>query len=158
MTQIDFYILGEDSHRNINQMVCRLCEKALAQEMNVLVYTESAEQAQQLDDLLWTFKADSFIAHKNQLNEPSAAPENSFNYPVLITAPEQTDNSLPTGDKRYEQYTRLLINLTAEMPPFHQQFERIAEMVDKDVHAKEIARNHYRFYREKGYSLNKYEL
>ena len=158
MTQIDFYILGEDSHRNINQMVCRLCEKALAQEMNVLVYTQSAEQAQQLDDLLWTFKTDSFIAHKNQLNEPSASPENSFNYPVLITAPEQTGKNLPTGDKRYEQYTRLLINLTDEMPPFYQQFERIAEIVDKDGHAKEIARNHYRFYRDKGYSLNKYEL
>lgn len=156
MKQIDFYILGDDSPRDINQMVCRLCEKAFEQEMNVLIYTKSLLQAQQLDDLLWTFKADSFIAHSfvshnNQLNE--IEPDSSFFYPVLISSElseEMANNKTPNK--------RLLINLTDETPPFFQQFERMAEIVGKNSDEKEIARNRYRSYRQKDYTLNKYDL
>ncbi len=151
MNQIDFYILGDDSPRDINQMVCRLCEKALEQEMNVLIYTKSFLQAQQLDDLLWTFKADSFIAHNSQLNE--IEPDSSFFFPVLISSELSEEMANEKAPNK-----RLLINLTLETPPFFQQFERMAEMVGKNSDEKEIARNRYRFYRQKGYTLNKYDL
>lgn len=143
MTQIDFYILGDNSRRDINQMVCQLCEKALAQEMTVLIYTHSALQAQQLDDRLWTYRADSFIAHKNQLSEQQD--RDSFSYPVLIAT-------------QSNQYQQLLINLSTETPPFFDQFERLAELVGKDDTEKASARNRYRSYLQKGYTLNKYDL
>lgn len=154
MTQVDFYILGDNSHRDINQMVCRLCEKALSQAMNVFVLTKSTEQAQQLDDLLWTYKTDSFIAHQNRLNKSDDSeilPQTEFNYPVLISS--ETPQAQETG-----QYTQLLINLTSQTPPLYQQFERIAEMVGKDPQSREVARNRYRFYLQQGLSLNKYDL
>ncbi|MCW8932977.1 MAG: DNA polymerase III subunit chi [Gammaproteobacteria bacterium] len=154
--QVDFYILGENSKRDINGMVCRLCEKALAQNMNVLVYTKSSSQAQQLDELLWTFKANSFIAHKNQISDTETVTEadSSFSYPVLIC----TGNELAGKEQTIHQYQQLLINLTTETPEFLPQFERVAELVGKDNDEKEIARNRYRTYREKGYNLNKYDL
>ncbi len=145
MTQIDFYILGENSPRNINQMVCSLCEKALSQKMTVFIYTLSADQAHQLDELLWTFKANSFIAHKNQLNETDN--ESTFSYPVIISNSEVS-----------ETYNQLLINLTAEIPVFFKQFKRVAELVGKQSDEKEIARNRYRSYLQQGYTLNKYDL
>lgn len=155
--QIDFYILGENSHRDINQMVCRLCEKALDQKMNVLIYTKSPAQAQQLDDLLWTFKANSFIAHKDLVNDPEA--DTSFFYPVLISAGTATDETVVGETQRaFARYKQLLINLTAERPAFFKQFERIAEMVGNNNDEKEIARNRYRSYRQEGYTLNKYDL
>lgn len=163
MTQVDFYILGDDSHRDINQMVCRLCEKALAQKMSVLIYAKSSSQAQQLDELLWTFKANSFIAHsfiaqKNQLHESESNSElnidTSFFYPVLICSEQLIDDCR----KIIGQYKQLLINLTTETPSFVQQFERVAELVGKEVDEKEVARNRYRFYRKNGYNLNKYDL
>ncbi len=147
MTQIDFYILADNSRRDINQMVCQLCDKALAQELMVVVYTHSAAQAQQLDDLLWTCKADSFIAHKNLLNEQQD--DASFSYPVLISSELTTEMS---------QKHPLLINLTTEIPPFFQQFERLAELVGKNDEEKESARNRYRTYRQKGHPLKKYDL
>jgi len=131
-------------------MVCRLCEKALSQNMNVLIYTQSADQAQQLDDLLWNYKTDSFIAHHNQLGESPA--QAGFDYPVLISSSDRPDN------EAHGQCRQLLINLTTETPPFYQHFERLAEMVDKEQQAKENARNRYRFYREQGHTLNKYDL
>ena len=157
MMQIDFYILGENSHRDINLMVCRLCEKALDQEMNVLIYTKSPTQARQLDELLWTFKANSFIAHKDQVNEPQA--DTSFFYPVLISSGTATDDTdVGEFQRVFARYKQLLINLTAETPAFFQQFKRIAEMVGNNNDEKEIARNRYRSYRQEGHTLNKYDL
>jgi len=151
MTQIDFYILAENSHRNLNQMICRLCEKAIEQDMNVLLYARSTQQAQELDDLLWTFKSDSFIAHQNLHNPVKASID--YNFPVLISSAEQ-----PTAQAAPEQYHQLLINLTSESPPFYQQFKRLAELVGKDLNDKEVARKRYRFYRQQGHQLNKFDL
>ena len=157
MTQIDFYILAENSRRDMNRMVCRLCEKAIAQEMNVLIYARSVAQAQQLDELLWTFKPDSFIPHTNHFN--GLEEDDSFSYPVLISTETDTNGAAFIGNKKImSQYNQLLINLTSSTPPFFQQFKRIAEMVSNDNDEKEIARNRYRAYREQGLTLNKYDL
>lgn len=146
--QIDFYILGDNSHRDINQMVCQLCEKATAQGLNVLVYTKSSEQAHQLDDLLWTFKAETFLTHKNDFNES----ENNKPFPYSITISSNiTDESVALNYP-------MLINLSNESPAFHQHFKRIAEIIGTSPDDKETARSRYRFYRDKGYSLNKYDL
>ena len=146
--QIDFYILGEDSHRDINQMVCQLCEKAIVQQMKVLVYTKSIEQAHQLDELLWTFKADSFLSHKNELSEVAA--DSTFPYPIIISS--------DIKDETIAVNYHLLINLSNEFPDFFQHFTRIAEMVGKNPDDKIFARKRYRFYRDKGYTLNKFDL
>lgn len=154
--QIDFYILDNNSKRTINQMVCRLCEKALQQQLSVLVYAKSLEQAQQIDELLWTFKANSFIPHKNQLteHEPNDEITSSFFYPVLIC----TEAAIANTKKRFDHYQQLLINLTSEPPAFFPQFNRVAELVDKNDDEKEKARNRYRTYRQQGYDLKKYDL
>lgn len=151
MTQIDFYILSENSRRNINQMVCRLCEKAIAQSMNVLLYTRSAYQAQELDDILWTFKAYSFIPHQNLHNLIKT--NVNYDFPVLISSAEQ-----PASQAAPELYKQLLINLTAEAPPFYEKFKRLVEMVGKDSNEKEAARSRYRFYRQQGHTLDKFDL
>lgn len=148
MTQIDFYILGENSSRDINHVCCQLCEKALTQQMNVLIYTQSIEQAEKLDDLLWSFKVNSFIPHYNQLTEHNDSLLSEFNYPVLITS----------SDILNQHYSQLLINLTSSLPPFYQHFSRVAEMVDKNNNVKESARERYRFYQKNNFPLNKYDL
>ncbi len=156
MTQVDFYILDNNSRRNIYQMVYRLCEKALSQQLNVYIYTRSDEQANIIDELIWTYKSDSFIPHcviSSEFSPDSEEKTKLFNYPVVIQASASSDQvQIP------EQYTCLLINLSLHTPLFHQRFQRIAEMVDKDENEKQLARKRYRFYREQGYSLNKYDL
>lgn len=155
MLQVDFYILADNSQKNIEQLCCQLCEKALLNNMTVLIYTQSDEQAEKLDNLLWSFKPVSFIVHKNllgQLNKEDTSSDtltiDNIIYPVLITNkinPEQSQNDL-------------LINLNTSPPPGHLQFKRIAELVDKNPQAKENARNSYRFYQQQDYQLKKYNL
>ena len=155
MNQVDFYILADDSTKNIDHICCQLCEKALHNNMNVVIYTQSFEQAEKIDNLLWSFKTDSFIAHKNILNQEDKDNNSNgiledidFDYPVIITDHINSEQS----------NTDLLINLNTSPPPFHQQFKRIAELVDKNPQAKESARNTYRLYQQKNYKLNKYDL
>ena len=151
MEQVDFYILGEHSRRNIIQMVCQLCEKAISQSMNVVINARSNQQAQDLDELLWTYKADSFIAHINPTTTPHTT--NQFQYPVYIyTAENGFQDTIPA------YYNQLLINLSSESPSFMTHFNRLAEMVDNNEHEKEVARSRYRNYRQQGYTLNKFDL
>ncbi len=155
MNQIDFYILADDSTKTIDIVCCQFCEKALKNSMNVIIYTQSFEQAEKIDNLLWNFKVDSFVSHKNLLNQEDNNNISSklsinidFDYPVLIT--DQINSQ--------QSNTDLLINLNTSPPPLHQQFKRIAELVNKNLQAKEIARNTYRLYQQKNYKLNKYDL
>jgi DNA polymerase-3 subunit chi len=150
MQQVDFYILGEQSGRNILQMVCQLCEKALSQKLSVVICTQSIDQAHELDEILWCYKPESFIAHEIFTPEIS---NHHFNYPVLIYASEQQANNTVSAD-----YHDLLINLSHSTPNNYQEFERLAELVDNDKQHKELARNRYRHYRDQGLTIHKHDL
>ena len=63
MTQVDFYVLKDDSALHRVQFACRLADKAYRLGHRVYIHTESAEQTRQLDDLLWTFQQNSFVPH-----------------------------------------------------------------------------------------------
>ncbi len=137
MTRIDFYQLNPDRHR-YEQVVCRLCEKAWEQKQLTLLLTEDAAQSQLLDQRLWTFSDDSFVPHDS---EDSA----DFVTPILIH-----DNPDPAGERQ------LLINLSASVPPYFAQFERVIELVTEENKAQ--ARAHYSYYKERGYPLNHVNL
>lgn len=146
MTQIDFYILGNQSGRTLEIMVCQLCNKALENNMQVYINARTEQQARQLDELLWSFKPESFLPHQNLLTG-KLQPE-AYQMPIIINHGEQ----IPDG------YDQLLINLDTDIPQFFSRFDRVAEMVSKDEDEKQLGRDRYRFYRERGYLLNKYDL
>ncbi len=146
--QIDFYILAEHSQRDINRMVCQLCEKATAQKMQTIIYTKSMAQAQQLDDLLWSFKAESFLVHHNTLN----ASEKPHHYPYPIVIQSQITDQAMTISHPF------LINLSPVTPEFFQEFSRMAELITINPEEKQAARKRYRFYLDAGHQLTKYDL
>jgi len=137
MTRIDFYQLNPERHR-YEQVVCRLCEKAWEQKQLTLLLTEDAAQSQMLDQRLWTFSDDSFVPHDSEDSD-------DFVTPILIH-----DNPDPAGERQ------LLINLSASVPPYFAQFERVIELVTEENKAQ--ARQHYSYYKERGYPLNHVNL
>ena len=132
MTRIDFYQLDAARHA-WDQVVCRLCEKAWEQRQPTLLLTEDAAQSRHLDQRLWTFSDDSFVPH--DIEEAD-----DFATPILIH-----DRPEPRGDRH------LLINLAPEVPEYFAQFERVIELVTDANRAR--ARQHYSFYKERGYPL-----
>ena len=137
MTRIDFYQLNPERHR-YDQVVCQLCQKAWDKRQKTLLLTQSPEQSQQLDHRLWTFADDSFVPHDSDDSD-------DFVTPVLIH-----DNPDPSGDRQ------LLINLSAAVPTWFAQFERVIELVTEEN--KTQARAHYSYYKERGYPLNHVNL
>jgi DNA polymerase-3 subunit chi len=144
VTQIDFYILEADSDDARLRLACKIVDKATQLDHHVFINSASAEEAQQLDELLWTFSQGSFIPHRvvrEALTEPPAEP-------VLIGLNQ------PPAPGRWD----VLVNLAADVPDFFSRYERVAEVVDGNAARRERSRERYRFYRDRGYKLNTHQV
>ena len=84
------------------------------------------------------FEDDSFIPHDAQESE-------EFMSPILI------HNEPALRDER-----QLLINLADAIPTYFAQFDRVIELVTENN--KQQAREHYNYYRERGYPLTHHKL
>lgn len=141
MTSIDFYLIGKASKNNNDALVCRLSNKAFRLGHQVYLHTCGEKQSRYFDQLLWTFQAGSFIPHTVSNGQ---AEENT---PVLI------GHQTPP-----ESFGQVLITLNPEVPTFFSNFERVVEIVDNGDEQKQLARQRFRFYRDRGYSLNTHNL
>jgi DNA polymerase-3 subunit chi len=145
MTRVDFYLL-ESSKTGREQFACRLAEKAYKLGNRVYIHSRDPKQSNELDKLLWTFSQDSFVPHAIDTDcpDPNAA--------VLIgSTPELADSN-------HDQSRQVLINLAQDVPLFFSSFERVAEVVDQSQQNKDAGRDRYRFYRDRGYSLENHKI
>lgn len=150
MTRIDFYILSGDGPANREQFACRLAEKVYLLGQKVYIHTADAQQAHELDRLLWTFKQNSFIPHgiAGESPDPNAA--------VLIGHNAELNDH--THALIQAEGHEVLINLAQEIPLFFSSFKRVAEIVDDNEQNKHSGRERYRFYRDRGYTLENHNI
>jgi len=141
MTRIDFYVSKENQDTARHTLACRITEKAYKLGNRIHIHTGSAEQAQLMDDLLWTFRDGSFLPHQQNTDNPDK------NTPITIGHSKDLSNEAD-----------VLINLAQDIPSFFSQFERVAELVNEDPLYKSQARDRYKFYRDRGYDLNTHNL
>src|SRR5690554_5975871 len=64
MTGIDFYVLPSDSLQRRLEFACQLTETAVNAGHRVLLAVDDQDSAEQLDQLLWTLKPESFLPHR----------------------------------------------------------------------------------------------
>ena len=141
MTQVDFYILKDNSPQAQNLLTCRLSEKAYKQGHQVFINTNTSEQLKQLDDMLWTFSANSFLPHGCYEKHADST------HPVLLGHAIE-----PEGP------SDVLVNLCSDVPAFFSRFNRVAELVGGDESQRQAARERFRFYKDRGYTLNTHKL
>jgi DNA polymerase-3 subunit chi len=141
MTRVDFYII-EGSGTTVRPLfACRLVEKAYARGHQVYINTGTSVQLRQLDDLLWTFRDGSFLPHSIYEQAGSEKP------PILLG---HATEPLECND--------VLVNLSQEVPSFFSRFNRMAELVDGDAAQRTAARERYRFYKDRGYTIKTHTL
>lgn len=121
-------------------VVCQLAMKALAANQPCLIFCESAEQADFLDDLLWDFDDDAFVPH-----QIVGTDEDEELTPVLLVPP-----GVETPMRS------LIINLRNELPPMG--FERVLEIVPAEERAREPARERWKAYKALDFELKRNEL
>ncbi len=143
--QVDFYILGAAAAHERHRTACRLAEKAWQKGHRVFIHTDSKETARSLDDMLWTYRQDSFVPHAlygDRLKVDAESLE-----PVLVgdgtTQPVDID---------------VLINLTETVPSFADKSTRVAEIVGAGEEARHAGRIRYRDYRDRGIPIQQHNL
>ena len=139
MTQIYFYSGSNDKL----QTACRLCAKAVQQNMTVLIYALDTTVLEQLDQLLWSFAPTSFIPHC----DIRADSELVSATPVILS------NRIPPG-RRFD----VLLNLHQQQPPGFDQFSRLIEIADTSPEGKQAARARYRFYKDTNHPIQHFNL
>ncbi len=141
MTQIDFYLIPGDDHMARYHMCCRLLDKAYHQRKKAFVLCNDKLSAERVDELLWTFRDDSFIPHNLCGEGPNAPP------PIQIGF----------GDNRCP-HREILFNLSEQIPENIKQYRRIIEIISQSEGSKAIGREHFKLYRQQGFDINTHNL
>jgi DNA polymerase-3 subunit chi len=139
--EITFYVLADTDPGKRLTTACRIIEKAFQQKHSIFVHAASRAEAEQLDELLWSFRPESFIPHHLLGEGPTPPPPVRIGWKGI--PPEARD---------------LLVNLHAEAPPEPGRFRRIVEIVGGDEALREPARQHWRQYKQQGYAVESHNI
>lgn len=142
MSRVDFYILSGTGEPSRHNFACRLAEKAYRLNHTVHIHTANQQQAERLDELLWTFRDGSFVPH--QLLDLTYRHTNA---PVTIGFEEKAIGGQD-----------LLINLTEEIPKMANSFPRVAELVTSDKQSRQQSRKRFVHYKELGVELETHDI
>ena len=138
MTQVDFYVQVDDKHETVR----KLCTKALAAKARLIVWTADLATNQRLSRLLWCVPSTSFLPHC--FSADPLSPQT----PIILACEGEAF-----------AHDQILINLRAEVPAFFSRFERLIEIVSADDDEdKRLARERFRYYRDRGYELRTHDM
>lgn len=141
MARADFYLIGKPRFREQPLLlVCELARKACDAGLPMLVLCASAAQAEQLDDLLWSFDPDAYVPH-----QIVGADEDEEEVPVLLAAPEHAPGMRP-----------MVLNLRDAAVP--DGFERVLEVVPADDSARGPLRERWKQYVARGIDVKKHDM
>jgi len=136
----DFYLIQKARFREEPLLlVCELARKAFDANLSTLVLARDADQAEQLDDLLWSFDEDAYIPHQ------LAGDDEDELAPVLIAGPD-VDTPMRA----------LVINLRDDAA--QGSFDRVLEVVPADESARGPLRERWKQYQARGFDLKKHDM
>jgi DNA polymerase-3 subunit chi len=137
MPEVTFYVLNSESLYDRYLFACRLIEKAYNTGKFCYVLLDNLEQCQRLDDMLWTFRAGSFIPHQI----------------FTGTSPEITSQVLIGTENAPPDWQNVVFNLSSQLPQAWQQTARVLEILDNSETTKIAGRERYRTYKQAGIEI-----
>jgi len=151
-TQVMFYLLSEQGNQasdknsaddeqsaDTSSALYHACLQAsyfYRQNQRVFIYAQEQQQAEAVDEMLWAFDSDSFVPH----NLVGEGPKQGAAVEISAQAPQ--------GRRP------ILINLTATVPNFANQFQFIVDFVPSDEAQKQQARERFKAYRQWGFQVD----
>lgn len=135
--EVFFYVLASNSQHERQDFACKLIEKIYRSGQFCYVLAENAEQAAEIDKLLWTFRAGSFVPHQRYQGQ----------------LPDYKNTILIGGNDIPVDWRKVIINLSSHFPPSKAPTERILEILDNSEESKQAGRQRYRHYRDAGLEI-----
>ena len=139
MPRIEFYVLSTAVPAERLRAACQLAMKAWRAGMPVFLRGSDAQQCSEVDELLWRFKAESFVPHSLYQDDAHA--------PVVIGQDEEPSST-----------QGVLINLGSTLSPQVERFSRVIEIVNQEPDLLTACRENFRSYRQRGYDPKRVEL
>jgi DNA polymerase-3 subunit chi len=142
LPEVSFYVLPTHDQQQRQDFACKLIEKIYRSSHFPYVMTDSAEQAEQIDNALWTFRAGSFVPHQIYRGEIPA-----FTGTILIGS-----ENIPEG------WQKIVVNLSSLYPPTTAPTERILEILDNSEECKQAGRQRYRQYQQAELAITTHKM
>jgi len=139
VTRVGFYVVQDASPAQRLHVAVRLADKAFQRGHRIFINAADEEQARTLDEMLWTYRPSSFLPHG-------------------LHGEEQSETIAIGWGQEPQGHNDLLINLHLAVPDFFSRFARVAEVVTQDATSLEAQRRSWRFYKERGYQLEKHDV
>ncbi len=140
MPRADFYLIAKDRFKTEPmRLVCELARKAYEANLWTLVLARDAQQAEELDELLWDMGDDAYLPHQ------VAGDEEDELTPILIATPDIDAALRP-----------LVINLRDAA--VEGSFDRVLEVVPADESAREPLRARWTQYKARGMDVTKHDM
>lgn len=138
MVSINFYHL---TFTSLDIALPKLLEKIFSSGSRCLLLADSDERIEQLDKLLWTYDAGSFLPHGTEREK-----EVEF-LPILLSTTITNINN-----------AGFLLVTDGRMVDDVSRFERIFDIFDgKNMASVESARNRWKKYKDTGYEISYYK-
>ncbi|MFP4127336.1 MAG: DNA polymerase III subunit chi [Alphaproteobacteria bacterium] len=129
--EVGFYHL---TRTRLDEALPQLLEKALARGLRAVLVARDGDQLRRLDELLWTFRPDSFLAHG------TAATGYPERQPIFLARAIENPNG-----------AAVLVLVDGLMPPADLPFARVVDLFDGgDEAAVAAARERWREWRARG--------
>ena len=137
--RVEFYVLSSATTEARLRAACQLAGKAWKAGLPVFLRGADPAQCAELDQLLWHFRAESFIPHDLHEQDPQA--------PVVIGL-----------DQEPAQAGGVLLNLHPQLSPHLARFSRVIEIVNQQPALLAQCRENFRQYRQLGHDPQRVEL
>ena len=143
----DFYLIAKPRFRDEPLLlVCELAKKAHATNQPLLVLARDMEQAERLDDLMWSFEPDAFIPHEIAGTGFDDEQDGEDGEAEVLIAPPGIDAPMRPR----------VLNLRDAA--VEGEFTRVLEVVPADPSARDPLRERWKQYKARGFTLNKYDM
>jgi len=157
--RVDFYVLKSSTAKQRWTFACRLTEKAYLRDLKVVLLSESAADAEALDELLWTFNERAFVPHELRTGAPATG---AASRAASASASASASGFAPavqlTQDLDSIEAADLLVNLSDRLPARLDRFARIAEIMDGDAERRAKGRERFKAYRDMKLPVETHQL
>lgn len=135
----DFYVLPANDSDARGRFLCRLMEKIGTMGHHIFIHTANESEAKRIDQLLWEYKAESFIPH-SLLNDDIHA-------------------KIKIGwDAQRPEHKDVFVNLHLDIPDDALAFDRILEIVVQSEDVLTSTRRNYKTYQSKQIPVDMHDM
>jgi DNA polymerase III subunit chi len=141
LTRIDFHF----NVPNREHYICRLLRKIYRAEQRAVFYSPELSLVQSIDQGLWAISETDFIPHVHLT-------DSEIDFSTVVEPIILVNRELETP------HCDILVSGSNETPSFFSRFERLIEIVSPEINDRTIARQRWRWYKDRGYGIQTFDV